>query len=1613
MDVITTKGKHLAPAEPVKTGSFRKMLPLILMIAALLVVGTMGSFALLTQSGAPVRNLFKAAPRFVLQYDDNVADEDISVPGSSTVYDPTQFKIDTSAPGERAGWEFTGWNTAADGSGTSYAVGDTVTLTEAEVASGKTVKLYAQWRELYKVNVSYDKNTTDNVTGMPANETVRGQSSDVSVTLGTAPSREGYEFAGWNTAADGSGTSYTAGQEITVTIPAGENEVPLNLYAQWDKIYSYTLYVGLGSLNGSDLSQEDVTNIPGEWTWESGPYCYSITKEQTGDSCDFVLPTNIPEVNGGLFMGYRSEGSNAQNYGPGGTVTVPRKDEYGGLVSLQMQWLNGDYAVIYDPNGGTGAPQPSTAVDAADQHLFNIAAAPDSMTKNIPGTTTAMTFLGWADTPDATAPQYSADGTSVSAEVQSGLETTITLQRDVAQVKTLYAVWGFEYRLHFDEHADIGGNWSGAEGHVKIQDMVSYSAMPSFTVIIPKDDTPERLDYYFGWWSVNQWHLVNETRADGFVSEDTFTLYSNNPSVTLWARYRPAGQQYLNFAAGNAPGSRIVNMPANLVLSTTEWELKFPVGVGPTDSNGHYIFKGWALSPSEEEPTYMPGDLYVMDLEKETSRTLYALWTLTNHNFHLYFWQCLWVRGSSNWYWQSDHRYSPDIPLDQLSYTFNNLNSPGWNNRTDVEFLGWVNRWNTTVILGMGEEPDFGDTPFFRVQNGKIIDPITVSVSSHDTRNYHTHQMDLSPVFRRIPSPHEYKVVFNLGSGQVAAGKNSYSSGYIDQTIEEYSFDVSLTVTRAGYKLLGWAENSNPVSGDIKYSVDENGHYEGTLIVSKDDACTNTSRHSHVLNLYPVYEKLNTFEVWFGENGVNGKAIFTDTTNTLTSYSFTENSIGSTSGPNLANQKLIGWSETENSDVVQYEIDSNNKIICSVTVDSNTDSHMDSEGAIVYYKTLYPVWKQLYTFSIVAGSDSYRKNTYGWRPGNNANTGSVGYYGSYKKTVEIDPSTTNYTIPANEIRMLATWLTSGTDYGHNYVNTDPNYVFVGWTVTQLGKNVDYPVTSNGYFTQDVDLEVEWSDDYTTTLVLYPVFERHFKLNYNANGGTFSGQNEDIVYHYSEVPNSYTFTVSEILPTRGNYLFVGWSTNQSANEGTYGYPYPNEEGTIEKYNITKNLQSTITTTGATLYAIWYSEYRFEYNSNGGTNSPGAAHFYINTNSYTYVLNNNYPTYDGYEFVGWSTTQYEPGTVPESGLIITTGDNVGTYTASVGADGYKLTTFYAVWKANTPDGATNPDATGNGLLGMTMLGRGFASATADTQNVAAEDQSKDADAAQNSDGGETDLSGEEKKIDYIFTVDGEEIERQTLADGETIQQPGDPSKEEEGKVFVFVGWFTDGPDGSEVQLFTDKDDDGEIDAEVVTVTEDSQDVTVWAVFEEEKEEQSSESEEDESGQAGQGESGNDKPTEEASEEKSAGETPVGEQGSGQTDPSTGGENTAQEKQEDQTNGVSNQTDQSGNGTDGKSETPKEDPVNPVTDPVTEPTTPSQDENQGTTEEEAGEPASGGEDEGNGDEEESITQGSADDPENPEQQNEVNSGDPPVDDTPPAEQPEGGTPEGGEGA
>lgn len=123
----------------------------------------------------------------------------------------------------KEGYSFTGWNTNSDGTGTSYTDGQSVTNLTTE--NNGIVNLYAEW-EANKYKVKFNSNEG---TGTMSDQQF---TYDITQNLtANAYTRVGYTFKGWNTASDGSGTSYIDEQEVSNL--TAENNGIVNLYAQW------------------------------------------------------------------------------------------------------------------------------------------------------------------------------------------------------------------------------------------------------------------------------------------------------------------------------------------------------------------------------------------------------------------------------------------------------------------------------------------------------------------------------------------------------------------------------------------------------------------------------------------------------------------------------------------------------------------------------------------------------------------------------------------------------------------------------------------------------------------------------------------------------------------------------------------------------------------------------------------------------------------------------------------------------------------------------------------------------------------------------------------------------------------------------------------------------------------------------------------------------------------------------------------------------------------------------------------------------------------------------------------------------------------------------------
>lgn len=166
----------------------------------------------------------------------------------------------------RIGYTFNGWYTGIEG---GSKVESTTTV---KITSNQT--LYAHWTA-NRYQVVFEANG-DNVEGSMLNQDFTYDAPEKNLTKNTFK-REDYVFNGWNTAADGKGTSYS--DEQSVRNLTSENNGTFTLYAIWKKSIAPKKIDNLTyNGNGQDLIREE--NVAGQ----SYKYYTCTTLDSCGDS---------------------------------------------------------------------------------------------------------------------------------------------------------------------------------------------------------------------------------------------------------------------------------------------------------------------------------------------------------------------------------------------------------------------------------------------------------------------------------------------------------------------------------------------------------------------------------------------------------------------------------------------------------------------------------------------------------------------------------------------------------------------------------------------------------------------------------------------------------------------------------------------------------------------------------------------------------------------------------------------------------------------------------------------------------------------------------------------------------------------------------------------------------------------------------------------------------------------------------------------------------------------------------------------------------------------------------------------------------------------------------
>ena len=235
-----------------------------------------------------------------------------------------------------------------------------------------------------KYTITYNQNTTDSVSNMPATATKTGGEAYL---IANGPSRVGYKFKEWNTNSNGTGTAYKAGSSYNT-------DANLNLYAQWEAIQStLTVNPNGGTWSGSSNTQtftEDYGTTKTIANPSKAPNGYVVRFNSNGGNTSVlqeVQPMSFDKwtlTGGGTFNNNSiytfadTDGILTANY-TGGTITLPSVtktgatfkgwytaatggDRVGGIgdqylptsaTTLSAQWDEVEYTVTVNPNGGT------------------------------------------------------------------------------------------------------------------------------------------------------------------------------------------------------------------------------------------------------------------------------------------------------------------------------------------------------------------------------------------------------------------------------------------------------------------------------------------------------------------------------------------------------------------------------------------------------------------------------------------------------------------------------------------------------------------------------------------------------------------------------------------------------------------------------------------------------------------------------------------------------------------------------------------------------------------------------------------------------------------------------------------------------------------------------------------------------------------------------------------------------------------------------------------------------------------------------------------------------------------------------------------------------------
>ncbi len=450
-------------------------------------------------------------------------------------YDGTTVTL--VAPAAQEGYRFTKWtkNGTQKSTSASYSLGNvSSTNSGAYVANfeGNTYKV------VFKGNDNTDGSMSDQTgfkygTGKALTSnafsrvyTVTYNYHDATSGNSTESSDATYTFNGWNTAADGSGTTYTNGFSLSTPTPIPSHNGTVNLYAQWNSasvtlpspkktghnfLGWYTEETGGTRVGGAGDSYTPTAGINLHAQWEAITYTVTIAKNNNGYGTLTEESDNVRVINNVPYgtVITTGTGENANKVTINGTTVTATPAASDAQYSYAFSgWTNGTATVTGNMTVTATFTRTTNSYDITFKN------ADGTTLKKLDGTTDAVYTVAYGETPvyDGATPTKTAD--SEYTYTFNAWTPAIATVTTAATYTATYSTTKVQYTLAWDVN---GGN--------ALTGTYTSGTIDWGTPITAPAD-PTKAGYTFAGWDSNN---------DGTAEEVAATMPTNNVTYkALW-----------------------------------------------------------------------------------------------------------------------------------------------------------------------------------------------------------------------------------------------------------------------------------------------------------------------------------------------------------------------------------------------------------------------------------------------------------------------------------------------------------------------------------------------------------------------------------------------------------------------------------------------------------------------------------------------------------------------------------------------------------------------------------------------------------------------------------------------------------------------------------------------------------------------------------------------------------------------------------------------------------------------------------------------------------------------------------------------------------------------